>query len=115
VESGREAVAAAVAAEADAAAEERAEAEQGVSVVTADEAFDELPLETGDVDGPAATAEALEQESFEWPQVQPPFELAGSETSATVDGASIASAWQDTIEVDQAEAEDAWLRGHGTD
>ncbi|NBV63037.1 MAG: hypothetical protein EBR71_00900 [Planctomycetes bacterium] len=119
VESWREAVEAEVAAEAEAAAEERAEAaieaEQVVSVVTADEAFDELPVETGDVDGPAATAEALEEESFEWPQVQPPFELAGSETSATVDGASIASAWQDTIAVDQSEAEDAWLRGHGTD
>lgn len=119
VDSWREAVEAKVAAEAEAASEARAEAEHEAEpdsgVAAMDDATDELPVETGDVDGPSATAEALEQETFEWPQVQPPFEPAGSETGATVDGASIASAWQDTVEVDQAEAEDAWLRGHGTD
>jgi len=119
VDSWREAVEAEVAAEAEAAAEERAEAaieaDHAASVAMADEMSDELPVETGDVDSASATAEPLEQETFDWPQVQPPFELAGSESGASVDGASIASAWQDTVEVDQAEVEDAWLRGHGTD
>lgn len=118
VESWREAVEAEVAAEA--AAQERAddaaiETDASASVALADDIFEELPVETGDVDSPNATAEPLEQETFDWPQVQPPFELAGSETGATVDGASIASAWQDTVELDQVDAEDAWLRAHGTD
>jgi hypothetical protein len=70
----------------------------------------ELALETVEVDAPEASAEALEHEAFQWPEPEPPFEAAESDSHASLDGA--ASVIDATI-VDQGE--DAWLRAHGSD
>ena len=96
------------------------EPESGLLAACEDECAD-LPVETLDVEHPAATAEPVEHESFEWPEAVAPFEPASAESAATVDG-SIAAAWEaETVDSEGASPgtypaeEPDWMRDHGSD
>lgn len=120
VQGWREAVEAEVAAEIESArvAEHEAHVGSDVSEVGScqgSEGHDDLAVETGEVDAPEATAEPLEHEVFEWPEAQPPFEVAGSESGETPDAG--VTPWSEPADdADRAaDADDGWLRAHGTD
>jgi hypothetical protein len=71
---------------------------------------DELAVDALDVEDPLATAEAVSSESFDWPEPEPAFEPAEADSVALHDGvpeAVSADAW--------VEADEAWLRDHGSD
>jgi hypothetical protein len=68
-----------------------------------------LALESLDVEDPHATAEAIEHESFEWPEPESAFEPAEAESGASHDGLPAIHAGA----LDDADA--SWMREHGSD
>lgn len=70
---------------------------------------DALAAEATDAEDPAATAEALEHETFEWPEPEPAFEPAEPDAGASHDGVAVLA--EPPIDEDG----EAWLRDHGSD
>jgi len=79
------------------------------AAVPAEGALAELAHEDADVEDPLATAEPLEHEGFDWPDLAPAFEMAEPDSSALHDGAA------EAIVSESTEADADWLRDHGTD
>jgi hypothetical protein len=70
----------------------------------------ELAPDDVEAEDPRATAEAVEHESFDWPEPEPAFEPAEPEANASHDGSPEIQAPETDGEV-----EEAWMRDHGSD
>lgn len=95
------------AAEAEAPAEQLESASEVPAI--ADET-DELSVDSIDIEDPMSTAEAVSHEAFDWPEPEPAFEPAETDSVALHDGAPETRS-NDAL----AEADEDWLRDHGSD
>ncbi|MFM7806716.1 MAG: hypothetical protein ACKPEA_02150 [Planctomycetota bacterium] len=93
-----------------AALEEPSTSESEVETVATVEETEELAAEAIDVEDPLATAEAVPHESFDWPEPEQAFEPAEADSVALHDGMP-ETALADAL----AEADEAWMRDHGSD
>jgi hypothetical protein len=71
---------------------------------------DELSVDSIDVEDPMSTAEPISHETFEWPEPEPAFEPAEADSVALHDGAPEAVPAETLTEADEG-----WLRDHGSD
>jgi hypothetical protein len=71
---------------------------------------DELSVDSIDIEDPMSTAEAVSHEAFDWPEPEPAFEPAETDSVAPHDGAPETRS-SDAL----TEADEAWLRDHGSD
>ncbi|MFZ4722430.1 MAG: hypothetical protein ACOYMI_04690 [Phycisphaerales bacterium] len=93
-----------------AALEEPLDSESSAETRETPDQAEELAAEAFDVEDPLATAEAVAEESFEWPDPEPAFEPAEADSFALHDGTP------ETPRADAStDADDAWLRDHGSD
>jgi hypothetical protein len=93
-----------------AALEEPLDSESSAETRETPDQAEELAAEAFDVEDPLATAEAVAEESFEWPDPEPAFEPAEADSFALHDGTP------ETPRADAStDADEAWLRDHGSD
>jgi hypothetical protein len=84
--------------------------EQQVEEIGTVDRAEELAIDAIDVEDPMSTAEPVSHEDFDWPEQEPAFEPAEADSVALHDGAPEAISAQAS-----AEADEAWLRDHGSD
>ena len=72
---------------------------------------EELAVDWIDAEDPRATAEAVSHESFDWPEPEPAFEPAEADALSVHDGTPEAT----EVPTAAGEADERWLRDHGSD